>query len=188
MREWNQPSSFIVCLTTGYGVGHRRRNREGGAPGACALPSFYKLLYKLLTPLYVVSNCAPSNQKVFPTPLWVINISVQSTEIFLPVVISISLEVHLCNTVCKFVSTIFVSNFWEIGMVDYFCMAASGLSTGWKKNCVMYNICLNTVMSLWVLWGGNTLVGAILSWIYQGDSLSYQYTVYASKWLISQLF
>ena len=27
-----------------------------------------------------------------------------------------------------------------------------------------------------------------ISWIYQGDSLSYQYTVYTSKWLISQLF
>ena len=31
----------------------------GGAPRACALPSFHKLLYKLLTTLCVVSNCAP---------------------------------------------------------------------------------------------------------------------------------
>ena len=42
----------------------------GGAPGACAPPSFHKLLYKLLTTLCVVSNCAPPpNQKVFPTPM-----------------------------------------------------------------------------------------------------------------------
>ena len=50
---------------------HRRRNGGGGggAPGACALPKFHELLHKLLTTLYVVSDCAPPNQKVFPTPL-----------------------------------------------------------------------------------------------------------------------
>ena len=33
-------------------------------------PKFHELLYKLLTTLCVVSDCAPPpNQKVFPTPL-----------------------------------------------------------------------------------------------------------------------
>ena len=32
---------------------------KGGAPGACAPPKFHKLLYKLLTTLCVVSDCAP---------------------------------------------------------------------------------------------------------------------------------
>ena len=32
-------------------------------------PIFHKLLYKLLTTLCVVLDCAPPNQKVFPMPL-----------------------------------------------------------------------------------------------------------------------
>ena len=38
-------------------------------------PMFHKLLYKLLTTLCVVSNCAPPPpiQKVFPTPLYSVN-------------------------------------------------------------------------------------------------------------------
>ena len=37
-------------------------------------PMFHKLLYKLLTALCVVSDCAPPNQKVFPTPLCYSNV------------------------------------------------------------------------------------------------------------------
>ena len=43
-------------------------------PGACAPPSFQKLLYKLLVTLCVVTKCA---QKVFPTPL---SYCIQQTE------------------------------------------------------------------------------------------------------------
>ena len=38
----------------------------GREPGACAPPSFQKLLHKLLVTLCVVTKCA---QKIFPTPL-----------------------------------------------------------------------------------------------------------------------
>ena len=46
---------------------HRcRKLGTGGAPGACVPPpSFHKLLYKLLTTLCVVSNCAPPIKKSF---------------------------------------------------------------------------------------------------------------------------
>ena len=39
---------------------HRRRN--GGAPGACAPPSFHELLYNIAHTLYVVLNCAPQSK------------------------------------------------------------------------------------------------------------------------------
>ena len=43
---------------------HRRRNR-GGTGGMCPPPKFDKLLYKLLTTLCVVSDCAPPIKKSF---------------------------------------------------------------------------------------------------------------------------
>ena len=52
--------TVIIGIGTGGG---------GKAPGAYAPPSFHKLLYKLLTTLCVVINCASPNQKPFPTPL-----------------------------------------------------------------------------------------------------------------------
>ena len=52
--------SLVPGIEVVIGVG------TGGAPGACAP----MLLYKFLTTLCVVSDCAPPpNQKVFPTPL-----------------------------------------------------------------------------------------------------------------------
>ena len=46
---------------------HRRRNWGGGGGGMGGMfpPSFHELLYKLLTTLYVVSNCAPLPIKSF---------------------------------------------------------------------------------------------------------------------------
>ena len=69
----NQTSGYVLrlnfvalaCVVRIHDIKHRRRNRAG----ACAPPKFHKLIYKLLTTLCVVSDCAPPNQKVFPTPL-----------------------------------------------------------------------------------------------------------------------
>ena len=65
-----QKFNYAMCMC------HRRRNR-GGTGGMCP-PIFHKLLYKLLTTLYVVSDCAPPNQKVFPTPLCVYSVITNS--------------------------------------------------------------------------------------------------------------
>ena len=71
--EIARPPSLSVGLgVAGEGRVHRRRNRGGGGgggTGGMCPPKFHKLLYKLLTTLCVVSDCAPPNQKVFPTPL-----------------------------------------------------------------------------------------------------------------------
>ena len=45
----------------------KHRHRNWGALGACApplVPSFYKVLYKLLTTLCVVSNCPPQSKSL----------------------------------------------------------------------------------------------------------------------------
>ena len=52
------PGQFVAYIGIGPG---------GGAPGACTPPSFHKLLYKLLTTLYVVSNCAPPIKTSYAT-------------------------------------------------------------------------------------------------------------------------
>ena len=39
-----------------------------GALGACAPPKFHKLVYKLLTTLYVVSGCAPQSKRLSYAP------------------------------------------------------------------------------------------------------------------------
>ena len=51
------PSPVLLpCALLIFSI-YRRRN-QGGTGGMCP-PKFHKLLYKLLTTLYVVSNCAP---------------------------------------------------------------------------------------------------------------------------------
>ena len=94
---------------------HRRRNR--GAPGACAPPSkFHKLLYKLLTTLYVVSDCAPLPIKksfLHPCLFYKMSISkrtVQITTLYLPFLrwITPADAVHQClllqSSVCTLTS------------------------------------------------------------------------------------
>ena len=51
-------------------VEHRRRNRGRAGHRGHVPPKFSNVIYKLLTTLCVVTNCAPPpNQKVFSMPL-----------------------------------------------------------------------------------------------------------------------
>ena len=66
-KTWSGSQTLLQATYKWLPHSHRRRKPRGGH----VPPSFHKLLYKLLTTLYLASNSAPPPiQKVFPTPLY----------------------------------------------------------------------------------------------------------------------
>ena len=62
VRWLSRAQNIVKWLALCIGVG------TGGGTGGMCPPKFHKLLYKLLTTLYVVSDCAPPIKKSFLRP------------------------------------------------------------------------------------------------------------------------